>query len=451
MKTQTQEQKKTVKFKDASGNVANIELEITHCNGYAEFTAHGDYSNGGGQIVDNIKPKNEPQKKLIELWNTYHLNGMNAGTKKQSAVLKAYKEKTNTKQLDYDGQKEVLNNHGANGEALTVFELKSINEQREEIKGRITIIKEKVNKLNLASSKLVLIAKSFQMGGQWVKVPSEVLNLPRTKERDINKHGYKFYDSIFKMDRDKKDLLSKAEKLTKQAEKIEVDELPAVLLKTMLFDVHPETGKPYQYGTEWITENLPLDIWEQVEKVVSDIEEAEAEEHKEEIDVSELDFQTIKEGSKEADILERIEDEHGDDAEKVLAFAINEGLTDQEAIDEVSIDENRLTYGGTDYLVGNDEEMDEHATEYIKSSLWAFNASFLANYSNMPIEVFEALQPQCEGANDAIEAIIEKSGSIEDFAQKAISADGRGHFLNNWDGTEDSQTVNDTEYYICRN
>ncbi len=116
-----------------------------------------------------------------------------------------------------------------------------------------------------------------------------------------------------------------------------------------------------------------------------------------------------------------------------------------------------------DYMVLTDEEADEKAADYIKDSLWAFNASFLSNETGYPIEVFESLQDKYESGNDAVEALIDSQKSdtdMEGFIEAAISADGRGHFLSSYDGNENEETVSgitceetgedNTTFYIYR-
>ena len=95
-----------------------------------------------------------------------------------------------------------------------------------------------------------------------------------------------------------------------------------------------------------------------------------------------------------------------------------------------------LEVGNNEYAIGTDDEADKAVQEYIEGSVWAFNANFLASMTDMPCEIFEALQPQCESSNDAILACIEQTCGIDDFVEEAISADGRGHFLSNYDGYE---------------
>jgi len=89
-----------------------------------------------------------------------------------------------------------------------------------------------------------------------------------------------------------------------------------------------------------------------------------------------------------------------------------------------------------EYAIGTEDEADKAAHEYIEGSVWAFNADFLASMTEMPYEIFEALQPQCESANDPILACIEKTCGIDEFVEDAISADGRGHFIAGYDGHE---------------
>ena len=91
---------------------------------------------------------------------------------------------------------------------------------------------------------------------------------------------------------------------------------------------------------------------------------------------------------------------------------------------------------GQDWYVLTDDEADSAVVESIRESLWAFNASFLADETGLPQEVFEALQPRCEDANEAILRIVEQGDGLEAFASAAVSADGRGHFLAGYDFNE---------------
>jgi len=105
-----------------------------------------------------------------------------------------------------------------------------------------------------------------------------------------------------------------------------------------------------------------------------------------------------------------------------------------------------------DYFVLTDDEADEKAADYIKDSLWAFNASFIAGETGLDTEVIQAIQDngKCESNNDVIYNLIQKCGDIDSFIQEAISADGRGHFMSSYDGNENEEKVNGNTYFIYR-
>jgi len=99
-----------------------------------------------------------------------------------------------------------------------------------------------------------------------------------------------------------------------------------------------------------------------------------------------------------------------------------------------------LECGSSEYLVLTDEEADHACKLYIEEGLWAFNAWFIVQHSVLPyrddtIELIQGYQEdKCEDANDTIKSLI---SDMDEFVEDAISADGRGHFLNGYDGTEE--------------
>ena len=116
-------------------------------------------------------------------------------------------------------------------------------------------------------------------------------------------------------------------------------------------------------------------------------------------------------------------------------------------------------HGSREYAVGTDEEAASAACKYVEDSAWAFNADFVCNQCDLPYELAEVLQgfqsDRCEGANDAILALIEKCTTIEKFTEAACSADGRGHLLGRYDDEENEETAEDSAgdqqtYYIYR-
>lgn len=130
-----------------------------------------------------------------------------------------------------------------------------------------------------------------------------------------------------------------------------------------------------------------------------------------------------------------------------------DGLVD--FLDQMYV-EIEYNYDG-DYLVFTDDEADLYAYENVKQTLWAFNPDFLAGETGLPVEVFQALADsyRCEGNNDAIEKMIDATCGLYSFVQAAISVDGRGHFMNSYDGDESefncfSYTGKNEHLYVVR-
>lgn len=102
--------------------------------------------------------------------------------------------------------------------------------------------------------------------------------------------------------------------------------------------------------------------------------------------------------------------------------------------------DNDFSTQDAEYKVLTDEEANELCRQYIEDSLWAFNASFIISHTELPSEAQEMLESfqeaKSEGANETIKALIE---DMDSFVEDAISADGRGHFMNTYDGEENEQ------------
>ena len=133
---------------------------------------------------------------------------------------------------------------------------------------------------------------------------------------------------------------------------------------------------------------------------------------------------------------------------KLLALAKYLDVNPSE-LSESSYDESLIKLGNQEYLVLTDSEADERCAEYIKESLWAFNASFIIDHSRaewseeLEKSIQETQSKLCESANSFVEALID---DLNAFIQDAIGADGRGHFLSSYDGEENEQD----EYFIYR-
>jgi len=62
-------------------------------------------------------------------------------------------------------------------------------------------------------------------------------------------------------------------------------------------------------------------------------------------------------------------------------------------------------------------------------------------------QIIKAIQEQCENGNEAMLKLID---DIDDFIGCAIKADGRGHFLNTYDGEEREIELEGKYYYIYK-
>lgn len=124
------------------------------------------------------------------------------------------------------------------------------------------------------------------------------------------------------------------------------------------------------------------------------------------------------------DLLSNLDDVSGEDLAEIETYThYNDGLI--------------ITIDGEEWVAYPDyEEAETAASEDISQLLWAFNADFLASETGLDSIIFESLQPQCEGANDAILKLVEATCGLESFVETAIGYDGLGHFLASYDGNE---------------
>ena len=146
-----------------------------------------------------------------------------------------------------------------------------------------------------------------------------------------------------------------------------------------------------------------------------------------------------------------INHDHDDRAKALHSFLVNDGFTKEE-MDHIKfkVNDDDTSYIDLDganvnesYMILTDEEADEKVKEYIKDSVWAFNSSFLASHSKADEKVFQILAEQCESSNEAVLSLID---DFDHFVEDAIMSDGRGHFLNFYDGAEEEYS----NYFIYR-
>ncbi|MBC42519.1 MAG: hypothetical protein CML19_09875 [Pusillimonas sp.] len=127
-----------------------------------------------------------------------------------------------------------------------------------------------------------------------------------------------------------------------------------------------------------------------------------------------------------------------------------------EEILEALLDDSKESYnhyglpvykiGGAEYAIArDDEEAEEACKECIKQSVWAFNANFLASHiSALETEDIERLRGDtCESCNNALLKLID---DFDAFAEDAISSDGMGNFLAQYD----SNVIEQGEFRLFR-
>lgn len=114
---------------------------------------------------------------------------------------------------------------------------------------------------------------------------------------------------------------------------------------------------------------------------------------------------------------------------------------------------------GSEFLICDEAGKEQEIEDYIKESLWAFNAEFIidhmSNYEfannrehNAIIKAIKEMQQElCESANPLIAAMI---SDIDEFIEDTVSADGAGHFLSLYDGEEHEFSYDGEVYYIYR-
>lgn len=137
----------------------------------------------------------------------------------------------------------------------------------------------------------------------------------------------------------------------------------------------------------------------------------------------------------------------GDEADERAAYAEHLERTEDGSTFEEWCAEGCCTLDEYDedgnYLVLTDDEADEKAAEYIEETLWAFNPSFLAGVTGIDETVFKAIaaNDRCEDNNEAIRLLV--GDEFDNLVEQAIAADGRGHFLNTYDGEENEVNLYD--------
>jgi hypothetical protein len=309
------------KFKDANDKLFEVSIELSYKNDLPVLSITGEGDGSMGQCVDHIKPLNQSQKDLIQIWNEHHLNDMNAGTQEQSDLLKSM-----PKPYDYDKARQYLDSFGRDGKPITAFELVKINEDRTASQNKT---KEIQKKIDIYNENYEHYKKNFQGGGMWI-------NVREFEEKE-------FCNSLFSM---KTFFDKKIRALTKQKD-AEAKVLDELNMKTMLYSTHK--GKVYEYGTAWVYYPLPKNLWTKIEQsIVPSIERAYK--------------LNLKKGGDWSDITDY----------KVVALGKFLELEPSEAEDHIEqMQDGVYSYCGKEYYVLTDGEAYDKCEEYLEDGdLW---------------------------------------------------------------------------------
>ena len=102
-----------------------------------------------------------------------------------------------------------------------------------------------------------------------------------------------------------------------------------------------------------------------------------------------------------------------------------------------------------DYRFIKVSEIDTIQQDELKSDLYilgCFNASFIAENTDLSLKVVQALQ-KAEAFEELGELMLD---DIETLQSEYVSMDGYGHHFGRYDGNEYEITLNDVEYYYFK-
>lgn len=252
MKTTIDTYQKNVTFTDATGQTVFVEIEITD----DRFSMSGNITgHGSGQILDQIKPADQAQTDLVNIWRAYHLNDMHAGTIEQEAALAS--------------------------EDFKAFKLKAY-----EIVKQAQVIKKIITGSFADYCEFIGIKKKGQ--SKWSAPISVRADFEGLQAIWYGKSPGKDPRGSLLPVRNWNDYIQRIPAAHRPKFTIATGVPPAKVIemfgdnysiscaylesKVLLTVKHPETGEPYKYGHAWLKRELPADIIDQVEAIVSKFE-----------------------------------------------------------------------------------------------------------------------------------------------------------------------------------
>jgi hypothetical protein len=144
------------------------------------------------------------------------------------------------------------------------------------------------------------------------------------------------------------------------------------------------------------------------------------------------------------------------DRSYALVKALNLSSSEIQGIDRFidGSDEPIFTFGGAKYLVLTKEETAPRAWVAIKANLWVLPAYFLADHIG-PNRIWISQEdldqvlvlPNRPLVNQIVESLVK---DFDTLVEAVISKYGRGPFLAEHDGIEETEMIGDVEYFLYR-
>lgn len=406
-----------VSFIDANKERVNLEIEIRDMTHNKERYPYGELSICSQSWQWKFTPEWEYQKELLDIWNTYHLNWMSAGTDKQNNILKACNAP-----IDYVERCNELRNYDFNWDFMLDMNKRKLAQVNEELYNDYQTLFWIVK--TLADN------KSYKWDPKYYNLLMKVISEEKIKivfrdnirctsfEAITKKDWYEECTINFNFPK-KKNLIwyttswlhysiqQILDSIQKRIDNFPVDNLSAI------FDI--DRGKLIRYGCTWVIKDLPEYMAQTIETLCVEIEN----EMKENTLVSDIEYE---------EFLKLYPD--FDQPEKVYALACNREwyLVSLESIDENS--DTQFKFEWDYWLVCTDEEANKAHLEYIK---WIFDDIG-----------FDWFNQNCVKTN------IELDTNWDILITKSISIpeNERSNSLNYYDGYEHDIKVNGTTYYI---
>ena len=122
----------------------------------------------------------------------------------------------------------------------------------------------------------------------------------------------------------------------------------------------------------------------------------------------------------------------------------------REVVEKISGGETDFEVEGVRFITG--DTILSVLAEELQSDLYClgcFNARFIADMCNWPIQLVEAAQKG--EAFEALGKAIADNCDMERFANAYAGADGYGHHFNRYDGSEEELVIGDVTFHVFDN